>query len=184
MSEELFDEDAIVPRSVDALLHPVLVGAIRVYQPLATHVIRVRDWFGPRWLGFRGRSLGALEYHSTASGTLIVPPFIPSRVIEHATFTREATAAPWHRVPSPPLHIYQHSESNLRRRFADVVGPSATAIWLGGDDTRSRCALLYATSPDSKLSWYADAAHADRLELAGITPREIDMLREAGRTAA
>lgn len=169
-----------LPASVLADLRKGLLGAIAAYEPLRLHIVEVRDWFGPNWLGFEGKVLGAAGVHSRDREPLIVPPFHPNRIRDARWYERASLHQPWTSVDRPPLNIEQTSEANLRRPFDRIAGPRTVAVWLGGDMDALRCSLLYATRDGDAAAWYADVhAGTDQSQptLAGITQTEFALFQ-------
>ena len=104
-------------RKVQALV----VGVARDYEPARLYVIRIDNWFGPKWMRFAGKfSAGKYFYAGIHKVALHVPPFVPHRVIAEQVFAgpnyeerisavarsrerrlfQERSAASW--VSSPP----------------------------------------------------------------------------------
>lgn len=169
-----------LPASVLGDLRTALLGAIAAYEPLRLHIVEVRDWFGPNWLRFEGKIVGAAGVHSREREPLIVPPFHPNRIREALWFERDAPRQLWVAVEHPPLNIRQTSAANLCRPFDRVAGPRTVAIWLGGELDALRCALLYASRDGDAAAWYADVhAGTEQLQptLAGLTPAEFALFQ-------
>src|SRR5690242_3368463 len=67
----------ITPSATDACafvdrVDRLLVGLACVARPTAIHVVKIDNWFGPKWLGFSHKVSGAF---GVASADLVVPPF-------------------------------------------------------------------------------------------------------------
>ena len=104
----------------------LVVGVVRDYMPARLYVIRIDNWFGPRWMYFAGKlSVGKHFYAGIHKVTLHVPPFVPHRVVAERVF-----AGPNYEetVVRPPLHIECASMLALTRRIADV-DKEAAYIW-------------------------------------------------------
>src|SRR5687767_7333422 len=86
-----------------------------------TYVVKIDNWFGKRWLGFSGKTLGAAGVRKEK---LTLPPFIPSRVVSQRRFF-EAGASPRRRKL---LHVWQRSGENLQR-YTEVVLQGSHAFW-------------------------------------------------------
>ena len=60
----------------------LVVGVARDYMPAPLYIIRIDNWFGPKWMHFAGKFTAekdfAIGVHKT---TLHVPPFIPHRAV-------------------------------------------------------------------------------------------------------
>ncbi len=107
----------------------LVVGVARDYMPARLYVIRIDNWFGPKWMRFAGKlSVGKHFYAGIHKVTLHVPPFVPHRVVAERVF-----AGPNYdeTVARPPLHIECASMLALTRRIADV-DKEAAFIWFSG----------------------------------------------------
>ena len=112
-------------RKVQALV----AGVARDYEPAYLYVIRIDNWFGPKWMRFAGKfSAGKHFYAGIHKVTLHVPPFVPHRVVAERVF-----AGPNYdeTVARPPLHIECASMLALTRRIADV-DKDAAFLWFSG----------------------------------------------------
>lgn len=109
----------------------VAIGVARNYEPARLYVIRIDNWFGPRWMLFAGKAIGLVGVHKAR---LHVPPFVPSRVVEQRVFVGpdyEGTVA------AAPLHIECPSQQALSRRIEDV-DKSAAFLWFSGESEAQR----------------------------------------------
>lgn len=63
------------------------IGVAQDYEPARLYVIRIDNWFGPKWMHFAGKFTAgkgaAIGVHKTR---LHVPPFVPSRVVRQRVF--------------------------------------------------------------------------------------------------
>jgi hypothetical protein len=108
------------------------IGVARDYEPARLYVIRIDNWFGPRWMHFAGKAIGVIGVHQISP--LHVPPFVPHRVVEERAFVGpgfEETAL------MPPLHIECSSSRALHRRIADI-DKDATFVWFSGQSEPQR----------------------------------------------
>lgn len=65
----------------------LLVGVADDYEPERLYVIRIDNWFGPKWMHFAGKiSVGKHFYAGIHKVTLHVPPFVPHRVVAERVF--------------------------------------------------------------------------------------------------
>lgn len=72
----------IIPEQDDAhdfvaLVEQSVNGILRQNAPLSLVLIKVDNWFGPMWLGFSGKILGAIGVWQPK---LTIPPFVPNRI--------------------------------------------------------------------------------------------------------
>jgi hypothetical protein len=123
-----------------AKAHSIAIGVARDFEPKRLYVIRIDNWFGPKWMHFAGKftagKSAAIGVHKTR---LHVPPFVPSRVVEQRVFVGpeyEETVA------AEPLHIEIPSKLALRRRIADV-DKDAAFLWFSGEsETQKRGSVM------------------------------------------
>jgi hypothetical protein len=94
----------------------IAIGVAQEYEPARLYVIRIDNWFGPKWMHFAGKFTAgkgaAIGVHKTP---LHVPPFVPHRVVGERVF-----AGPDYEktVAAAPLHIEIPSKLALQRRIA------------------------------------------------------------------
>ncbi len=162
----------------------VVSGAISCYRPRRFRIVRLDNWFGPKWLGFSGKRLGAL---ATRKERLTVPPFVPRRVVEETQWERtEQGFRPT--VPEEPLHRRAPSARNLQR-FVDREFPGSLLIWFSSRSASNRrgAVMMYETvTADGPTAWYAEVEavhHWCALEPVGITTEELDVLRKPSTPA-
>ncbi len=92
----------------------------------AAFTVRIRGWFGPRWLAFSGKALGAV---GVSRADITVPPFVPSRVVA-ITYLIRARDGSFASGPAPfILHPQQASASNLSRHLR-TLAPTTAFFWL------------------------------------------------------
>src|SRR5882672_4353063 len=115
------DEDATDDSKFVKWLDSIIAGAFQELRATQLYVVKVDNWFGKRWLGFSGKSLGAI---GVAKRDLTIPPFIPSRIVSEVRFVRPGTV----RLKHPHIHLYQPSGENLNRKIEQIV-PGATLFW-------------------------------------------------------
>jgi len=112
------------------------IGVVQVCEPARIYLVRIDNWFGPKWMHFagkftagkriRGFSTAAIGVHKTR---LHVPPFVPGRVLD-----QRVVAGPDYEetVDAAPLHIECPSKQALSRRIADI-DKDAAFLWFSGD---------------------------------------------------
>jgi hypothetical protein len=108
------------------------VGVAIDYKPARLYMIRIDNWFGPKWMHFagkftvgkrpRGLPTAAIGVHKIR---LHVPPFIPQRVVAERVFVGTNYDET---VVMPPLHIECPSMQALTRRIEDI-DKDAAFIW-------------------------------------------------------
>jgi hypothetical protein len=179
----------------------IAIGVARDYAPKRLYVIRIDNWFGPRWMGFagkftvgkriRGLPTAAIGVHKTR---LHVPPFVPHRVL-----AERVIAGPDHEetVAAAPLHIECPSKQALSRRIADIDKDAAFLWFSGGSEAQGRgsvmvylpdafdptahqrgvlrdCGAIYAGFSKRPGDW-------EPAMLRGVSRSEVAHLEESGR---
>jgi len=113
----------------------IAIGVARDFEPARLYVIRIDNWFGPRWMHFAGKfTVGKVgKFHAVGIGVhkarLHVPPFIPHRVIAERAFVGPGFDET---VLMPPLHIECSSKVALTRRISDI-DEDAAFVWFSGE---------------------------------------------------
>jgi hypothetical protein len=128
------------------------IGVARNYEPAHLYVIRIDNWFGPKWMHFagkftagerpRGFPTASIGVHKTR---LHVPPFVPSRVVGQRVFVGpdyEETVA------AAPLHIECQSQQALSRRIVDI-DKDAAFLWFSGESEAQKRGSVMVYLPDA-----------------------------------
>jgi hypothetical protein len=118
----------------------LVVGVALDYIPARLYVIRIDNWFGPKWMHFAGKiSVGKHFYAGIHKITLHVPPFVPHRVVAERVF-----AGPDYdeTVARQPLHIECASMLALTRRIADVDKEAAFVWFSGQSEVQKRGSIM------------------------------------------
>jgi hypothetical protein len=174
------------------------IGVARDYEPARLYLIRIDNWFGPKWMHFAGKfrvgKRAAFGVHKT---DLHVPPFVPHRVVAERVFagpTYEGT------VVTPPLHIECPSKQALLRRIADIDKDAAFVWFSSASETQRRGSVMVylpvATDPTAgrrkglrgtgafyvgfsqrEMSW-------EPAMLRGVSRGEVAHFEESGRAFA
>ncbi|MGA3048723.1 MAG: hypothetical protein ABSD67_18975 [Terracidiphilus sp.] len=121
------------------------IGVAQDYEPARLYIIRIDNWFGPKWMHFAGTTtVGRVgRFHAIGIGVhktrLHVPPFVPSRVVEQRVF---AGSEYDETVAAAPLHIECPSKQALSRRIADI-DKDAAFVWISGEsEVQKRGAVM------------------------------------------
>jgi hypothetical protein len=125
----------ITPDEDDALeftaeVQSLMDGLLRTHAPSSLSVVKIDNWFGPRWLNFSGKALGALGIWKTR---LTIPPFVPNRVVWQRTFLGPSYDD---LVDAKPIHIKTKSMKALKRYVAEVA-PGVAIVWYSGNSAKS-----------------------------------------------
>jgi hypothetical protein len=180
-------------RKVQALV----VGVARDYMPARLYVIRIDNWFGPKWMHFAGKFTAGKDFAIGVHKKILhVPPFVPHRVVAEQVFKGPEY---WETVAKPPLHIRCTSELALTRRIADVDKEAAfvwfsseSEVWKRGSimvylpvasapmanrrNERRRNGAFYIGFSERKTGW-------EPAMLRGVSRGEVEHLEECGRTS-
>jgi hypothetical protein len=168
------------------------VGVALNYEPARLYVVRIDNWFGPRWLHFAGKAVGAFGVHSAE---LHMPPFVPDRVLAERKFLGpkfEETAL------NSPLHLKIPGSRALSRRLADL-DKDAAFVWFSGQSEGQGRGAVMVYLPDVSSSDLTENQSSSRTEafyvgfcrkdvgwdasmLVGLSRREVAHLKERGRT--
>lgn len=120
-------------------------------SPIVT-VVQIDNWFGPRWLGFAGKFMGAAGMRATVPcRSLPAPPFRPSRVIALHEFRRntDGTYAVAERPPSL-LHVEKNGGETRRIRRPGLY------CWFSGstESNTTGCLMVYDVTAAGSNGWY------------------------------
>ncbi|MGD0799946.1 MAG: hypothetical protein ABR906_01385 [Terracidiphilus sp.] len=130
----------------------IAIGVAQEYEPARLYVIRIDNWFGPKWMHFAGKfTVGKLPHSGPTAAIgvhkarLHVPPFVPHRVVAERAFAgpdfQETIAA-------PPLHIEIPSKVALTRRIADI-DKEAAFVWFSGESEAQKRGSVMVYLPDA-----------------------------------
>jgi hypothetical protein len=149
IEEEPTDDRAYVEK-----VRRLINGAVDYCTPESVSIVRLDGWFGPRWLGFSHKCLGAFGV-STIAGQLVVPPFVPNRVTGQRSY-RRVDSVLISVTDEQPLHRSQTSEANRYRKIIKYHSNHAFFWWSGTSDSSDRGAVMaYLPTPYAHINWYA-----------------------------
>lgn len=174
----------IIPGSDDSPefineINAILNGVLKSTAPQEFTVVKIDGWFGPRWLSFSGKVLGALPVWKD---NLTIPPFVPNRVITQRTFL-----APTYQeeLLKHPIHRKMESAFALERRVPVTTANIALAWYSGESQKNGRGALMvYLPSCSEYWAWYVswDKNESWRLSIMKeITVQQLSTFQELGR---
>ena len=171
------DDEAFI-----ACVESVAAGICRLHRPAQLHVVKIDNWFGPRWLRFSGKILGLAGVQRRK---LTLPPFVPSRVVFEHTLELSADAASCRAATvQRVLHVEQASSLNLRRYVQDLA-PTTAILWFSGATADNGRGAIMAHVPAEGFhwSWYVGLAAEQGWGLSthkGISPVEFRHTKRAG----
>lgn len=173
----------------------IVVGVARDYEPARLYVIRIDNWFGPKWVRFAGKvSVGKHFYAGIHKVALHVPPFVPHRVVSERVFAGPNCDET---VARPPLHIECASMLALTRRIADVDKEAAFIWFSSNSEAQQRGSIMVylpvaAVPPPNHRDWrkrsgafYIGFSQGEDgwepAMLRGVSRGEVQHLEECGR---
>lgn len=132
----------------------IVSSVVSATSPPEFYLVKVDNWFGPKWLAFSHKVLGAF---GVASRDLVVPPFVPGRIVSEAVFVRGETGGYAATEPARPLHVTQNSAANAARKLSRLLPRTAIFWWSGESATNGRGSLMaYLPTPDGHVPWYVE----------------------------
>ena len=179
-----FDDEPEFIRQVELAIS----GALRRHPPLFVVLVKIDNWFGSRWLGFKGKALGALGVTTRPSHftneNLTIPPFVPERVISQRRFV----APQFDEIEAGrPLHLQVHSGEALQRKAAMQEPKKALAWYSGNTKENGRGSLMvYLPVDDGYWAWFVELEREEHwriTEARSIKPEDFERLIEEGSQA-
>jgi hypothetical protein len=162
----------------------LVVGVARDYEPARLYVIRIDNWFGPKWMHFAGKfTAGKGAAIGVHKRILHVPPFVPHRVVvERVCEGPNYDEA----ITRPPLHIECTSKVALTRRIADVDRDAAFVWFSSESEVQKRGSIMvYLPSAPAPTSSRQDERRWSGALYIGLSQRKTDwqpaMLRGVSR---
>jgi hypothetical protein len=114
----------------------------------------IDHWFGPRWLGFCGKLLGAAGVRSRRlTGELTPPPFHPHRIHSVRGYGLDESEAFVYGHDVEWLHGHRPSEANIYR----TLRRRRLYAWYSGDTAASDkgAVMVYLVHREWSAAWYA-----------------------------
>jgi len=158
-----------------------LIGVACDREPARLYVIRIDNWFGPKWMHFSGKALGFIGVHQRS---LHVPPFVPNRVVAERVFVGPDYEVA---VVTPPLHIECPSKQALLRQIADI-DKNAAFLWFSSESEAQKrgSVMVYlpvATDPAFYVGFSQREKSWEPSMLRGVSRGEVAHLEESGRAS-
>ena len=168
---EQADDDRMFLAYVQAVIDRILAETVP-----GIYVTKVDGWFGERWVGFAGKTLGAAGVHFRDE--LRIPPFVPNRVVCSVYLERQASGVYIEAPPPVALHIDQRSEANLRRRAGDLA-PYHGLVWFSGNTASSGrgSILAYVPFADGHEPWFLELVKEEdwrAVRAIGVSPKDLN----------
>ena len=113
-----------------------LVTATAIQNDLSrVYAIHIDNWFGPRWLGFCGKILGATGVRNrTLKRSLNVPPFHPNRVLKARGHHLQQDGLYADVEDLASLHVHRPSGTNIYRTIRNNI----LYAWYSGNTQQSK----------------------------------------------
>jgi hypothetical protein len=140
-----------------AIVKELVDGLVVSMEPSSVYVMRVDNWFGPRWLGFAAK----IAYGLVGVGrdmdkdALTIPPFVPARIVSERRFVRSdgdyAESA-----DRSSLHRWQPSAWNEHRRLV-TRARDGLFVWCSAASAENEPAslMVVVTKGTEQDAWYA-----------------------------
>jgi hypothetical protein len=117
----------------------IVNAVLQAEAPNEVRIIKLDNWFGPKWLMFSHKVMGAF---GVSSRDLVVPPFVPNRIISELAFIRHNSAIFVSCKPQQAVHITQASEANAARKISQLFPHAAMFWWSGNSETNINLARI------------------------------------------
>lgn len=164
------------------LISRLTAGAAVTHRPFDLLIYKINNWFDHKWLGFSGKTLGAL---GVWAWPLTLPPFVSNRVIRGWYYQRDEVGGGYSEKASPPdVHHKGWSAQNLHRRCEEIV-PASALLWFSGNSATNGRGSLMAYIPvayQELWPWYIAFTRDGEWKKAhrkGIHPYEIRSFERA-----
>ncbi len=102
---------------------------IKNYEVNDIFITKIDNWFDQKWMRFSGTIMH--EISVWAIFNIKIPPFHPNRV-KRTNFYKKQDDIYFKSDVQSPLHIYQTSSDNLKRKIIDVT-TDGLLIWYSGN---------------------------------------------------
>lgn len=107
----------------------IIRDRIEKWRPRDLFLTRIDNWFDDKWVKFSGTVMHEISIWKLEKVT--VPPFHPNRV-ESCDFYRKGNGTYKKQEIDKPLHIFQQSTNNLKRKIVDFT-KNGLFIWYSGN---------------------------------------------------
>lgn len=155
-------------------------GIVEGMAPPRYQTFRIDNWFGPKWLGFCGKLVGAVGVANFRE--VVVPPFVQHRLTAQSLFVREDDGKYSHQGDGTQIHNIGTSESNFKN-YARDAAPDTTLFWISGNSIPNRrgSIMSYMPGPESYWLFYVEFQNKDGnwsiSQHKQMPPKIVEMLR-------
>lgn len=158
-----------------------MAGILAHHGPSRLRLLHVDNWFGPKWLGFSGKVLGALGIWRDEQD-LTLPPFVPARILAEELWAAEPAAELGYGkvAVDGSIHRRQTSGANLKRLAASVA-PGEALVWYSGNTVANQRGSLMAYIPTNDgyrtfyVQWLANPEWTVS-QTKGLSPDDFQVL--------
>lgn len=164
------------------LVSGLIAGAMATHRSIDVLIYKIDNWFDHKWLGFSGKTLGALGVWSRP---LTLPPFVSNRIIGEWHYRRHEVGDGYRELgPSPGIHHRGWSARNLHRQVERIV-PDSALFWFSGNTAAMGRGSLMAYVPvddQEHWPWFVALARDGEWRIArrkGIHIYEIRLFQDA-----
>ncbi len=150
---------------------------LRLEQPREVYVVRIDNWFGQKWLGFKGKVMGTLGVSNR--NALVVPPFVPNRV-ERIDYWQREEGQYHSAAPLKELHLMQESGENLSRKLSDLSVNGSFFWYSAASEKNGRGSIMHYRVVDRECkAWYVECRNGPNgwafSKCVGVAPEEVDL---------
>jgi len=147
----------IVPQADDApefvqIVSAIVEGVTRRHAPPWLVLVKIDNWFGPKWLGFKGKVLGALGTwsipYSGIADHVTLPAFVPNRVVSQRGFAGPS----YNEIETNAIHKHIPSDLAAMRRMSNELSGVAM-IWYSGNSLKAERGAVMSYIPVGNSYW-------------------------------
>lgn len=137
-----------------AIVELVVRGVSGFHKPRQFQVFRINNWFGPKWLGFCARVVGAAGFRNFTN--VVVPPFVQNRLTAQSLFVCRPDGQYEYSGDGPQIHHVGKSSENFKN-LVRVRTPETMLFWFSGNTKKNKRGSLMAYMPGrSDGMWYLE----------------------------
>ena len=156
-------------------------GIVGGFQLPRYQIFRIDNWFGPKWLGFCGKLVGAVGASNFKN--VVIPPFVQNRLTAQSLFERDMNGNYSHLGDGPKIHTIGPSAANFKN-YARDAAPNTTLFWISGNSIANERGSIMSYKPGTDAYWMFYVEYAKKNGIWVLSqhkqmPSKIaDMLKE------
>jgi len=120
-------------------IETIIRDRINKWKPRDLYLTRIDNWFDDKWIKFSGTVMHEISIWKLEKVT--VPPFHPNRV-ESSDFYSQDNGDYKKQEIDKPLHIFQQSTNNLKRKIANFTDNGLFIWYSGNSETNNKGTLM------------------------------------------